>query len=74
MLELKVINAQLDTKRSPLVKSIQQGSLQFNENISFNYRDGNISSDYGLLLIREFLDKLGLRKILEDRLDDAADN
>ena len=52
------------------MKSISQGSLQFNRNISFDFSGGNLSSDSGLLLVREFLEKMGFRKILEDRFDD----
>ncbi len=53
------------------MKSIQQGSLEFNSNISFDFGGGNLTSDSGLLIVRELLEKMGLRQILKDRFDDG---
>lgn len=51
--------------------SLQQNSLNFNSNVSFDFGGGNISSDSGLLPIRAFIEKLGLRPILESCFNDG---
>jgi len=50
--------------------SLQQDSLQFNSNISYNFSGGNLSSDAGLVVVREFIEKIGLRTVLQERFDD----
>jgi len=54
------------------MKSIPQGSLQFNNSLSFDFGGGNLTSDSGLLIVRELLEKLGLRKVLQSLFDDGA--
>lgn len=53
-----------------VMKSLQQGNFEFNTNISFDFTGGNLSSDSGLLLVREFIRKIGLRKMLNRYFDD----
>lgn len=50
--------------------SLQQDSLQFNSNISYDFSGGNLSSDAGLVVVREFIEKIGLRTVLQERFDD----
>ena len=52
------------------MKSIPQGSLEFNNNLSFDFGGGNLTSDSGLLIVRDLLEKLGLRKVLQSHFDD----
>jgi hypothetical protein len=47
------------------MKSLQHGSLQFNNNLSYDFGGDNLSSDSGLLLVRAFAEKIGLRSMLE---------
>jgi hypothetical protein len=42
------------------------GSLNFNKSLKINFDGGDLSSDAGLLLIREFTDTLGIDKLLAD--------
>ncbi|SHK20490.1 Transposase DDE domain group 1 [Geosporobacter subterraneus DSM 17957] len=55
------------------MSSLQQGSLNFNRSFSFNFKGGNLSSDSGLLLVRSFVEKLGLRPLLQDFFKDSID-
>lgn len=52
------------------MKSLQQVSLHFNKKLSFDFSGGNLSSDSGLLFVREFTRKVGLRQMLKNRFDD----
>ena len=40
--------------------------LQSNTKIKINFNGGNLSSDAGLLLLHEFVDKLGLHQLLKN--------
>lgn len=51
------------------MKSVQHNPVNFNNKISFDFNGGNLSSDSGLLLVRSFLEKVGLRKTLESCFD-----
>ena len=42
------------------------GSLNFNKSLKINFDGGDLSSDAGLLLIKEFTDTLGIDKLLAD--------
>lgn len=54
------------------MSSLQQSTLNFNKNLSFNFKGGNLTSDSGLLLVRSFVEKLGLRPLLQDFFKDSA--
>ena len=41
-------------------------TLESNKNIHLNFEGGNISSDAGLLLIREFIHKLGVDRLAKE--------
>lgn len=41
-------------------------TLESNKNIHLNFEGGNLSSDAGLLLIREFIHKLGVDRLAKE--------
>ena len=45
--------------------SLQQNTLQFNTKFSFDFSGGNLSSDSGLLFIKEFIHKIGFDSLLK---------
>ncbi|SHJ93616.1 Transposase DDE domain group 1 [Dethiosulfatibacter aminovorans DSM 17477] len=51
--------------------SLQHSALNFNKSLSYNFDGGNLSSDSGLLLVRSFIEKLGLRHLLENTFNDS---
>ena len=53
--------------------SVQQGKLNFNKNFLYDFEGGNLSSDSGLLIVRSFIEKLGIRKLLEDAFNGLVD-
>jgi len=53
--------------------SVQQGKLNFNKNFLYDFEGGNLSSDSGLLIVRSFVEKLGVRKLLEDAFNGKVD-
>ena len=54
------------------MSSLKQIPLQFNPNISFDFSGGNLSSDSGLILVKEFIDKLGINLFLKKQFDDEG--
>jgi hypothetical protein len=48
------------------MSSLANLHLQGNTQIKINFNGGNLSSDAGLLLFQEFLDKFGLNQVLKD--------
>lgn len=55
------------------MSSLQHGSLNFNKSCSYNFDGGNLSSDAGLIFVRSFAEKLGLRALLEKSFIDSDD-
>lgn len=55
------------------MSSLQHGSLNFNNSYSYNFDGGNLSSDAGLIIVRSFAEKLGLRALLETSFSDTDD-
>lgn len=55
------------------MSSLQQGKLNFNKSLSYNFEGGHLSSDSGLLIVRSFIEKMGLKPLLEDSFNDSAD-
>ncbi|SFO01547.1 hypothetical protein [Proteiniclasticum ruminis] len=45
--------------------SLQQNALQYNTKFSFDFSGGNLSSDSGLLFIKEFIHKIGFDNLLD---------
>ncbi|MCB7344597.1 transposase, partial [Blautia obeum] len=43
---------------------VNTSSLQSNRQIKINFDGGDLSSDAGLLLIKEFISKLGIERLL----------
>lgn len=54
------------------MKSLQHNPVNFNSKISFDFNGGNLSSDSGLLLVRSFLEKIGLREVMEEFFDSGT--
>ena len=48
------------------MSSLANLHLQSNTKINVNFNGGNLSSDAGLLLLHEFIDKLGLKQLLKN--------
>lgn len=46
--------------------SILNNNLKFNKNIKFNFDGGDLTSDAGLIFIKEFDDKLGFSKAIKE--------
>jgi len=53
------------------MNSLQQNPLNFNNSLSYNFNGGNLSSDSGLLLVRSFIEQMGLKPLLEDACNDS---
>ena len=51
--------------------SLQQGSLNFNKSLSYDFNGSNLSSDSGLLLVRSFKEQMELKPLLEDACNDS---
>ncbi len=54
------------------MSSLQHGTINFNKSLSYNFEGGHLSSDSGLLILRSFIEKLGLKSLLEDHFNDSA--
>lgn len=56
--------------------SVNDKTMQFNRRIRLNFEGGNLTSDAGLLLNKEFDDKIGLSKLIQRTvvLKDTVDN
>ena len=54
------------------MSSLKQIPIQFNPNISFDLSSANLSSDSGLILVKEFIDKLGINLFLKKQFDDEG--
>lgn len=50
------------------MKSVMEKSLNFNKRIKVNFDGGNLTSDSGLLLYKEFDEKIGLSQSIQDTL------
>ena len=55
------------------MSSLPHGSLNFNKSYSYNFEGGNLSSDAGLIMVRSFAEKCGLRSLLEASFDTSDD-
>lgn len=55
------------------MSSVQQGKLNFNKNLLYNFEGGELSSDSGLLIVRSFVEKFGIRELLEDGFNDLVE-
>lgn len=48
--------------------TLHENTLHFNQKISISHTGGNLSSDGGLVLVREFLDALGFSRLLRENV------
>jgi hypothetical protein len=56
--------------------SLLEKSLNFNSKIKINFEGGDLTSDAGLVLYKEFDDKIGFSKVIRENLyveDSSAD-
>ncbi len=51
------------------MKSVQETSLQFNKRVKINFDGGDLSSDSGLLLYKEFDEKLGITEMMKEKIN-----
>ncbi|WP_019412790.1 IS1380 family transposase [Paenisporosarcina sp. TG20] len=51
------------------MKSVQETSLHFNKRVKINFDGGDLSSDSGLLLYKEFDEKLGITKMIKEKIN-----
>jgi hypothetical protein len=69
---VKVTKQQLNIIKGVLsMPSLQHDSLNFNNSFSYNFDGGNLSSDSGLLLVRSFIEKMGVKPLLEEACNDS---
>ena len=58
-------DAQFLRNMQPFMSIVNTLSLESNRQIKINFDGGDLSSDAGLLLIKEFVSKLGIGKLLD---------
>ncbi|MBZ9634434.1 IS1380 family transposase [Clostridium sp. FP1] len=51
------------------MNSLNEKSLKFNKKIKINFEGGNLTSDAGLLLYKEFDEKIGFSKTIKENID-----
>ena len=51
----------------------QQFQLLFNASLKVDFQGSGVTSDGGLILVRELDERLGLEKLIEEHLSDALD-
>ena len=61
--KIKVSNLKMP-KKEPVMSIVNTLSLESNSQIKINFDGGDLSSDAGLLLIKEFVSKLGIDRLL----------
>ena len=54
--------------KEPFMSLVNTFSLQSNKQIKINFEGGDLSSDAGLLLIKEFAAKIGFTKLIKKSL------
>ena len=71
--KIKVLKLKNHTKE-PSISIVNTLSLESNRKIKINFDGGGLSSDAGLLLIEEFVSKLGIDKLLSQsfKTNDSA--
>ena len=60
--------------KEPFISIVNTSSLESNRKIKINFDGGDLSSDAGLLLIKEFVSKLGIDKLFSQsfKTNDSA--
>ena len=66
-----MVNAtkQIPKERILMMTTLPQNPLQFNRSIRLSYDGGDLSSDTGQLLFREFDEKIGFSRTIAKHLD-----
>ena len=62
--KIKVFKVLTIPKKEPFMSIVNTLSLESNSQIKINFDGGDLSSDAGLLLIKEFVSKLGIDRLL----------
>ena len=62
--KIKVFNVLIITQKEPFMDILNTLSLKSNRQIKINFNGGDLSSDAGLLLIKEFAAKIGFAKLV----------
>lgn len=52
-------------------KQNQPFQLSFNASLKVDIQGSRVTSDHGLILIRELVERLGLKKLIEEHLSDS---
>ena len=64
VVKLRCSNLNKNNTKEPFMSIVNTLSLESNRQIKINFDGGDLSSDAGLLLIKEFVIKLGVEKLL----------
>lgn len=62
---VKLSYEQKHTKGAPTMPSINEQAMNFNKRVKVNFDGGDLTSDAGILLYKEFNDAIGLSSIIE---------
>jgi len=70
-LKFVIVNLQKNTfnKEESHMDSLLEKSLNFKRHLKINFEGGNLTSDAGLVLYREFDEKIGFSKTIKDNLE-----
>ena len=66
VVKLKCSNPLIIQTKKPFMSIVNTLALKSNRQIKINFDGADLSSDAGLLLIKEFISKLGLDKLLDN--------
>ncbi len=61
--KIKVFNVLTITTKEPFMSIVNTLALESNRQIKINFDGGDLSSDAGLLLIKEFVSKIGIDRL-----------
>ena len=64
MVKLRCSKPLIIQTKEPFMSIVNTLSLESNSQIKINFDGGDLSSDAGLLLIKEFVSKLGIDRLL----------
>lgn len=56
------------------MNSLNDMALNFNNRIKFNFNGGDLTSDSGLILLREFDEKLGFSSLIKNSFSSSQKN
>ena len=73
-LHIDIYKLQKNYTKEPFISIVNTLSFESNRKIKINFDGGDLSSDAGLLLIKEFVSKLGIDKLFSQsfKTNDSA--